>query len=702
MSREYVLGRYRLLKSLGSGGFAKVYLGQHIDLDTPAAIKVLRTDSRLSQAEKERFRQEARTIAQLKHPHIIRILDFNADGKFPYLVMEYAPNGSLSVRYQGKPALKVAVALSYIKQVASALQFAHDRQVVHCDVKPENMLLGDQKQVLLTDFGIAVVLHSNLRTQQALGTMHYMSPEQFAGKPERASDQYALAVTAYRWLSGHFPFTGHSVEELYHQHCSVSPLPLHQLNPNLSPALDDVVQTALAKDPRHRFSSIAAFASALEEAAALRRTAPSVPTLAASPSASAIAKVHQPREDEPQVLLPSLFSLLPPATPQEAVGLSSVPPTHVPQDETIIAAVESHLTPILPQQPDLAARGVPPAPAPVPTRQPAPVDEDATILAASSQHFPPAPAPIQASQGPVRSANSTHVFIYRGHSGWVTSLAWSPDGTRIASGSWDTTVQVWSVATGNTLQTYRQHTQPVKSVSWSPAGGGYIASGSWDTTAQVWEATTGERLLPDYYRHQTQVEAVAWSPNGRYIASAGVDGLVQVWHAFNKRTIVSYAGHRGQISALSWSPDARYIASASHDHTVHIWEAQTGKVLLDYKQHNGQVTAVAWSPDGRQIASADEEGLVHLWSVPDGRLLRQYQSGNGAIKALCWSPDGTYLAAAAQFVSIWHTTATSLTPPNILYKDHRDWVNALAWSPDGRVIASASDDETVQIWNPYA
>src|ERR1051326_5679659 len=165
------LGKYRLTQLLGSGGFAEVYLGEHIHLGTEAAIKLLHTQL-ATEEEVEKFRQEARTIGKLTHPNIVRVLDFDVQGGTPYLVMDYAPNGSLRQRIPpGKP-LAPAEILPDLTQVAAALQYAHDQKLVHRDIKPENMLLGRRNDVLLTDFGIATVAQSTTSqtTEAVAGT----------------------------------------------------------------------------------------------------------------------------------------------------------------------------------------------------------------------------------------------------------------------------------------------------------------------------------------------------------------------------------------------------------------------------------------------------------------------------------------------------------------------------------------------------
>src|SRR3989475_2648855 len=269
------LGNYRLIRLLGQGAFADVYLGEHIYLKTQAAIKILQI--RLAGDDMQGFLNEARSIASLKHPHIVRVLDFGVEGATPFLVMDYAPLGTLRQRYPTGTRLPLANIVSYVKQVAEALQYAHERKLIHRDIKPENMLLGENFQVLLSDFGIALVAQSTRyqNIQEVIGTATYMAPEQLQGKPRRASDQYSLGIVVYEWICGDRPFHG-SFTEIYSQHMFVLPPPLCEKVPGLLPTVEEVVFTALAKDPQQRFGSVQAFAHALEQACLTAQDTPFV------------------------------------------------------------------------------------------------------------------------------------------------------------------------------------------------------------------------------------------------------------------------------------------------------------------------------------------------------------------------------------------------------------------------------------------
>jgi serine/threonine protein kinase len=274
--------RYRRLRLLGSGGMGEVYLMEDSLIGRQVAIKVMRTDAGAypdNEAVHDAarlFQREARAIAVLEHPNILPLYDFGeeeVDGSIlTYMVMPFCPESSLDAwlrrRGAGVPFSQDGIAL--LVQAADALQYAHDHHVIHLDVKPANFLLrGNLKQpgrptLLLADFGVARlnVAHRS-SSQEVRGTPNGMAPEQWAGSPAPASDQYALAVMAFMMLTGHPPFAG-SMEQLMYQHFNVQPQPPSLFNPQLPPAFDAIILRALSKRPEERFPSIAAFASALE------------------------------------------------------------------------------------------------------------------------------------------------------------------------------------------------------------------------------------------------------------------------------------------------------------------------------------------------------------------------------------------------------------------------------------------------------
>jgi serine/threonine protein kinase len=259
------LGPYELLQTLGFGGHAKVYRARHVFLDTEVAVKVLHPS--LIDEHYERFVDESRTIANLEHPNIVHVLGFDVEDDVPFLVMEFATNGSLRQRHPAGTRLPLSTIVIYVNQLAKALQFAHNRGVFHLDVKPENMLVGKNGEILLGDFGIASGrqrLNPKI-IRNVVGSVYYMAPEQINSQPSDASDQYALAVVIYEWLTGSYPFIGSKVE-IARQHLYSRPPLLRERVPMIPAAVERVVMKALSKDPRRRFRSITEFAVAFERA----------------------------------------------------------------------------------------------------------------------------------------------------------------------------------------------------------------------------------------------------------------------------------------------------------------------------------------------------------------------------------------------------------------------------------------------------
>ena len=264
------LGNYRLIELLGEGGFASVYLGQHVNIATQqAAIKVLH----LAGVDQQKFQLEAETIAGLRHPHIVRLLDFDIQPgtDTPFLVLDYAPNGSLRTRHTDGEQLPLKTVIEYVTQIADALQYAHDKHhIIHCDIKPDNVLIDQQGKLLLSDFGLSVMSQTGRTTVQGTddlpGTPAYMAPEMFTAQPVFASDQYALAVMAYQWLSGTLPFGDGDIYQMGYQHTHEPVPPLRDKVPAISAAVEAVVLKGLAKQPQDRFSCVRAFAEALEAA----------------------------------------------------------------------------------------------------------------------------------------------------------------------------------------------------------------------------------------------------------------------------------------------------------------------------------------------------------------------------------------------------------------------------------------------------
>ena len=686
-------GNYRLVRHLGRGAFSDVYLGIHVHLKTPAAIKLLHTE--LTSSDVEKFRNEARTIARLEHPHIVRVLDFGIENHTPFFVMVYAPNGTLRQRHPKGSILTLATIVSYVTQIAGALQFAHNQKFIHRDIKPENMLLGGHNEVLLSDFGFVQIAQSSISqsTKEMAGTIPYMAPEQFHGKPRFASDQYSLGIVVYEWLTGDRPFQG-SVLEIATQHMINPPPPVRVKNPAVPPEVEEVLLTTLAKEPQQRFATVQAFANALQQASNIMYPIASASTISFEEVSELPSIGTQPISIG--MTPPVLVHNTPPAFPTDTIedSYTNISSSNHQKltNEPIVSTTHS--------QHRLSRRAVLYGLAGVVVGS---VVSNGIWLAKS--------AGLLGGGSSTSLAPGATLYTYTGHKDSVLTAAWSPDGYRIASGSYDYTVKVWDAVTGWHSFTYTGHKDYVWSVAWSP-NGKYIASGGgyYDKTVRVWDAANGNPIyiFDDY---TDGVNSVVWSPDGKFIATGGYDKLIQVRDPFNRTTAYTLSGHTSEVKSVAWSPDGKYIASGSFDQTVRVWDASNGNPIYTL-QHNNYVKAVTWSPDSKYIASStgdigtggSGEHLVYIWDANKRHLVLKYPGHNDGVATVAWSPDRKYIASAGgniktgdgdTSVQVWDAFSGNKI---LTYSGHHKMVNAVSWSPEGFFIASASWDRTVQVW----
>ena len=279
-------GRYQLISLQGEGGMAYVYRAKDLALQRTVAIKILRPEYSGS----ETFLHEARAIAQVPHPNIVTIHDVRQDGDVQYIVMEYVQGQDLKEWIRTDAPFGVGQALDIVVQICAAVGFAHDQGLLHCDLKPQNVLVLPDGQVKVTDFGIARALSSN-STQprgKAWGSPHYTSPELIAGRNlTPASDQYAIGIILYELLAGKLPFEGQSVVEIARQHALSAPPPIHRENPRVPRYLEQILDRILAKDPNRRYPSVKQLGKLLaayrQRGEAITQPLPAIPTSAPEP-----------------------------------------------------------------------------------------------------------------------------------------------------------------------------------------------------------------------------------------------------------------------------------------------------------------------------------------------------------------------------------------------------------------------------------
>lgn len=296
--------------------------------------------------------------------------------------------------------------------------------------------------------------------------------------------------------------------------------------------------------------------------------------------------------------------------------------------------------------------------------------------------------------------------VCAGHTSRVTSVAWSPDSQKIASASYDKTVQIWEASTGKLLLSYRNHSDQIFDVAWSP-NGRYVASAGHDQTVQVWDPITG-KPVNNYRGHNGRITSISWSPDSQKIASASDDMTVQVWEAATGRSLPPYRGHADCLLAVAWSPDGRHIASGGKDKMIQIWDPNRESRLLalispfrrqvTLSGHTNRINALAYAPGGRRIASASSDKTIRTWDTATGASLFTYSNRSSGINTVSWSPDGKRLVSGGndKLVQVWDAQVGGHT---FTYNQHSGFVTCVAWSPDGRFIASGSVDRTVQIWH---
>lgn len=249
--------RYKILKKIGSGGMADVYLAEDLVLGRKVAVKVMHENLASDESFVRRFKREAQAAANLNHPNIVSVYDWGSENGTYFIVMEYITGKTLKEMINQKGALPLSHGLNIARQIASALAFAHRHEVIHRDIKPHNIIITDEGLVKVTDFGIARAKSSSLTdTEPVMGSVHYLSPEQAQGLPAtELSDIYSFGIVLYEMFTGNLPFEGESAVSIAMKHAQEEPIPPSRLNPKIPPELEAVILKAMAKDPFERYES---------------------------------------------------------------------------------------------------------------------------------------------------------------------------------------------------------------------------------------------------------------------------------------------------------------------------------------------------------------------------------------------------------------------------------------------------------------
>ena len=282
-----------------------------------------------------------------------------------------------------------------------------------------------------------------------------------------------------------------------------------------------------------------------------------------------------------------------------------------------------------------------------------------------------------------------------GRAYWVNSVAYSPDGGHIASGSCDQSVRIWHAKSGILEKKLAGHTNKVTSVAYSPDGK-HIVSGNGDNFVRIWHAKSGilEKKLTG---HTAKICSVAYSPDGEHIASGSCDQSVRIWDARSGALKKTLTGHTGAVNSVVYLPDGEYIASGGWDQSVRIWDARSGALKKTFAGNAGEINSIACSPDGEHIVLGCWDEFVCIWNVKSGTLKKTLTGHTNSVYSVAYSPDGNYIVSggADNSICIWNAKSGILKKT---LTGHTDYVRSVAYSPDGKSVVSGSCDKTMRIW----
>ncbi len=705
------LGQYRIIEPLGRGGMASVFRAYQPALDRYVAIKVLPPYYAHEPGFTERFEREAKSVAQLNHHHILPIYDYGQEGDYSYIVMQYVEGGTLHALLTGQP-MPPHETVRYIGEIASALDYAHGRGILHRDVKPANILLdrGRDRWSLLSDFGLARMIEGTSALTGSgvgIGTPRYMSPEQGQGmEVDHHTDIYSLGVMLYQMATGRVPFDAETPFAIVLKHIS-DPLPMPStVNPDVPEGVERVIIKAMAKEPENRFDSAGEMAGALKEAVekggviapepvpedsrapieiGATGDAPTLRKGVSSPPAPETAASTQVETGRERGLPGWVWAL------GGALALLVVVVLFVMVDGGLFvlsdkggdekAEIDNTGTTQAVTSPEPPTATTEPVSA---TPTPAPSDVAEAIVPTTSA--PPTDVPT-----PHPLAGVLPLYKLEGHEEAVLGVAFSPDGATLVSGSEDRSVRLWRVSDGSLLQTLWH--ERVTGVAFSPDGSLLASTSTGGPGVKLWHTGDGSPV-EGFGEDERTVNGVAFSPDGKSLAVTSWNS-VRLLRLSDGEVLRTFEGHESSVVAAAFSPDGETLASASWDSTARLWRVSDG-MLLQTIQHAGRVEDVAFSPDGETIATASGDE-VRLWQVSDGSLLRQFEGHSGYVECVDFSPDGETLVSGGidSTVRLWNVSDGS---PIRTLEGHDAHVVSVAFSPDGVTIASGSRDSTVRIW----